>query len=110
MDSNAKNSVSFTEESFTDAKLKEWFLSADRKAGEVAVIASEDGKSSYLVVFNESMLSWQRTAKTSQVTKQLEDQIHEWAESYTTNEKVLKKLGTLQTSAETTTEETTTAA
>lgn len=110
MDSSASSSVSFTESSFSDAKLKEWFLSEDRQNGDVAVITSEDGKSSYLVVFNESMLSWQRTAKTGLVTEKLENQIAEWAKNYSTNEKVLKKLGTLQTSAETTTEETTTAA
>ncbi|MBQ9131212.1 MAG: hypothetical protein IJX62_01900, partial [Clostridia bacterium] len=106
LDSSASTSVSYAESTFTDANLKAWFLDEDRKANDVAIITSEDGKTSYLVIFHEKMLSWQRSAKTNYVSEQLEGKIDELTKDYSVNEKFLKKLGELQTTTETTGETT----
>ena len=109
LDSSASTSVSYTDSSFTDSNVREWFMDPARQENDIEVLTSADGKSSYIVIYRETMLSWERTAKTNYVNDQLEKQIDEWAKDYSINAKVLAKLGKLETTSETT-EETTTAA
>ena len=87
----------FTEKAITDANVKAWLFDEARKENDKAVVTSEDGKSSYVVFFHESLLAWQSAAKTAYVTEQLEEWVDGLIETegYEANEKVLDKLGDL---------------
>ena len=106
-------SYTVTEDSVTDANLKAWLFSADRKANDVAVINNVAGTGAYIAAFVESNETWYNTAKNNYVTEKLEAWMDELAANYTVNEKVLNKLGEATTETEATTtaaEETTEAA
>lgn len=102
---SAQVSTSFAEKAITDANVRAWLFDENRKENDVAVVTSEDGKSSYVVVFFEQMISWQRSAKTAYVEDQIESWIDEMikTEGYAVNEDMLNKLGKL-TETETETE------
>ena len=94
---SAQVSTTLAESSTMDANVKAWLFDDARKENDVAVVTSEDGKSSYVVIFFEKMVSWERSAKTAYVSEQTEEWVDGLieAEGYTVNESVLNKLGKL---------------
>ncbi|MBO5293639.1 MAG: hypothetical protein J6B71_00090 [Clostridia bacterium] len=104
------STYTMTEASLTDANLKTWMFSADRKANDVAVIANAAGTGSYIAAFVETNENWYNTAKNSYVTDKLDKWMDGLAANYTVNEKALDRIGEASTDTVATTAATTTAA
>ena len=76
-----------------DAKLKDWFLSADRQSGQIEVIDNTAGDGKYVVGYVETLEAWASKAKISYVSEEISADLREWMAGYTVKEKNLKKLG-----------------
>lgn len=91
----------FTTDSINDETVKAWFESADRYAGEIAIIDGKDGNK-YVVVFVERLIGWQSDVKTTYVTEQCTNWVSGLKSSYVFDEKKLAKIDTTKTAATTT--------
>lgn len=91
-----------TKDSVTDENLENWLFSADRKAGDIAVVEGKDG-GFYLVTFVSSEQTWLRTARTSwvdaEVKAHLQDLVKEGG--YEMNQDSLNKIEEVTTAATT---------
>jgi len=98
-------SYTVLESSITDANLKAWLFSADRKANDVAVVKNAAGTGSYVAAFVESGETWQNNAKNAYVSERLQTWMDDLAKNYQINEKALARLGepSTDTTAATTT-------
>ena len=103
MGGTTSQSAGIKESAITDANLKAWFTSADRKANEIAVVENVAKSGSYVAAYVEKMPAWQSAAKVNYVNKQLTDWVDGLTKNYTVNVKGLDKIGAPSTTAATTT-------
>ncbi|MBR3893925.1 MAG: hypothetical protein IKJ35_02135 [Clostridia bacterium] len=96
------SSYTLLESSITDANLKAWLFSADRKANEVAVVKNTTGTGSYVAVFVESGEAWHNNAKNAYVSEQMQNWVDGLAKDYRVNERAVAKLGEPSTTVATT--------
>lgn len=104
----ATTSDTLTEEALekTNETLAGWFFDEARKADEIAVVAAKDSSDKdvyYLAVYQETVTSWERSARTALLTEQLTDWIEALSAPYAVNEKNLDKIGTPSTTVAATT-------
>ena len=89
--------VDLEDSSVSDKNLKEW-LFGNRNAYDTAVIAAEDGKSYYLVVFASTEEAWTRSARSGWVDEAFTEHMKTLVESYTINESAMEKIDGVITS------------
>ena len=106
MGGTTSQSSAIKESAISDANLKAWFTSADRKANEVAVVENASNNGAYVAAFVGKMPAWESAAKINYVKKQLSDWVDGLKSEYTVNEKALDKIGAPSTTVETTAEAT----
>jgi hypothetical protein len=83
--------VDLNDSGVSDKNLKEW-LFGNRNAYDTAVIAAEDGKSYYLVVFASSEEAWTRSARSGWVDESFTEHMKTLVEGYTINESAMEKI------------------
>ena len=82
----------------TNKDLAAWMFDAARKDGDVAIVEKKNASTDkvegyYLVYYVDYVEKWESTARSSLLSKQLQDWIAELSAPYTVNEKVLNKIG-----------------
>ena len=80
-------------DSVTDSELQAW-LFGNRKANDVEIITSKDGKSFYLAVYMSSEQTWLRTARTDWIDEQIVAHMDELVKNgdYKLNETEMAKI------------------
>ena len=91
---SATVNLAIKKSTISDENLKNWLFDANRKKGDLAVVASKDGKSFYLVTFMSSEQTWLRTAKTDWTESKITDHLKELVKNggYTFNEDSMAKI------------------
>ncbi len=97
-------SVDFTKADISDENLKNWLFDATRKADDVAIVQTKDGKGYYLVAFSSTEQAWLRNARTGWINESFKNHIEELVKDYEINEAAMEKIeGVITTTTASTT-------
>lgn len=91
--SNAVVSESISPSSVTDAKLKEWLFSTERKANDTVLLDNAAGDGKYVAVYLGNVEAWQVGAKSGVVSDNVQALVDSLTATYSINQKGLAKLG-----------------
>ena len=97
----------FASSDFNNDTLRDWFFSADRKSGDIAILSAEEevvneeseeeGTKTetvyYLVAFRSAMSAWESKATEGAADEKTNDWVEAEEENLTVNEKELTRLG-----------------